>query len=300
VTQEQPTLDLRAAIERQLIVLVPLPHVTYGPLAATAAMLVFQAFVRAAFERPGDSTSRRDYPLIVDEFQVLVEHGATQDVAAALSQLRALGIPAIYAHQALAQLGDLRDLMLINAENRVILRTQEPDASVYASLYAASGLSAIDISSQEPNEHQYARFVVGGAPAGPFSIEPLPWPSFVEAPVGPYAGPNWQTIVPGDHAPSCDEASLQLRDYDRELCRLIYRTPFDEARVARLAQAANDEWRLVNQRWQAIAQVQRQHIIEHPGCISDRVERVLWLSRLGFARPRLLAETEYRRAGMGE
>jgi hypothetical protein len=301
VAQEQPTFCFSDAIERRLIVLAPIPHVAFGPLAATAAMLMFQALLRAAFERPGTAQTRRNYPLIVDEFQVLVEHGATQDVAAALSQLRSQGIPAIYAHQSLGQIGELANLMLVNAENRVLLRTQEPDASVYARQYATSGVTAADIAGQEPNEHQYARFTCAGVSLGPFSMAPLPWPKETPAVVATYAGPDWQLVVPADlpqagTPPELLERDQALRDYDGDLCRIIHKLPPDEARYAILAACAEDEWRLLNDRWVRIAHAQRRFILAHPGSVPDRFERVRWLSRLAYARPRLIAEAEYRRA----
>src|SRR6185503_13414319 len=121
VTQEIPTFHFSEAIEEKLIVLAPIPHVTYGHLAATAAMLMFQLFVRAAFERPGSALTRPNYPLIVDEFGVLVNKGATEDVEAALTQLRSLGVPTLYANQTMDQIAELSDKMLINAENRIIM-----------------------------------------------------------------------------------------------------------------------------------------------------------------------------------
>jgi hypothetical protein len=301
MTQQRPTFRFSDAIADQLIVLCPIPHVTYGPLAATAAMLLFQSFMRAAFERPGSATTRRDYPLLVDEFQVLVEHGATQDVAVAITQLRSLGIPTLYAHQALAQVGDLRDLMLINAENRILMRTQEPDASLYARHYAAAGLSGADIASQEPTEHQYARFVVGGQVVGPISIVPLPWPTALTIMPDPYDGPDWPTIRPSHYPPATSDpveqiAAMMAADCDEQLLILIYGTPYGDDLALRLAeQMTDDEWNLLNSRWEAIARTQRQYILDHPGCIPDRDERVRWLSRLGYARPRILAEIEFLR-----
>ncbi len=300
ITQAHPTFRFSDAIAERLIVLCPIPHVAYGPLAATAAMLIFQNFMRAAFERPGSATTRRDYPLIVDEFQVLAEHGATQDVAIAITQLRSLGIPTLYAHQALAQVGDLRELMLINAENRILMRTQEPDASVYASHYGAAMLSAADIASQEPTEHQYARFVVGGQAVGPISMVPLGWPSAITTTPDPYNGPDWQNIIPAALSNGADQASAPLTpgvaEYDQKLLTLVYRTPFRDELAQRLAERlCDDEWHLLNSRWEAIARVQRQYILQNPGCIPNRDERVRWLSRLGYARPRLLAESEFLR-----
>ncbi len=97
------SLDLLDAIHRRLIVLIPVPHVTLGGLASAIGMLIFQAFIRAAFGREGTALERTSYALVVDEFQVLIEHSAADDLKKALSQLRSQGIPALYAHQALAQ-----------------------------------------------------------------------------------------------------------------------------------------------------------------------------------------------------
>jgi hypothetical protein len=70
------------------------------------------------------------------------------------------------------------------------------------------------------------------------------------------------------------------------------------------AQLDDQVWYLMNSRWEAIARTHRQYILDHPGCIPDRDERVRWLSRLGFARPRLFAEIEFLRirqaTGLGQ
>lgn len=303
VAGAQPTFSFSEAFEQRLIVLAPIPHIGYGHLAATAAMLMFQALLRAAFARPGSVLERADYPLVVDEFQVLVANGATQDVAAALTQLRSQGIPAIFAHQALEQIGDLANLMLLNAEQRVILRTQEPDASVYARQYA--DLRATDISGQVATEHQYLKLTRDGLPLGPFSIEPLPWPAPPTRAVPSYRGPAWQTIVPplgsaADPGLSRDEgfgqrSDQQLTNYDHSVAHMIHSHPYSAETAEQLAGAAPDAWQLLMSRWTAIADAQRRYILANPGCIPDPVERIRWLSRLRFARPRLLAEAEFRR-----
>lgn len=300
ISQQQATFRFAEAFEQGLIVICPIPHVRYGTLASTVAMLIFMALMRAAFERPGTAATRSDYALIVDEFQVLVEHGATQDVATALTQLRSLGIPSIYAHQTLSQIGDLRDLLMVNAENRVIIRTQEPDASSYARHYAASGISATDISGQDASEHQYARFAIAGSPMPLCSIKPLPWPtppgdghlylekgltqnSKLKAQNLPEA---WRSIVPAG-----DEAQQR---YDQQLALLCHRE-YSAKLAQALAQCSTEDWALIMQRWPVIARAQRRYILTHPACIPNRLERQRWLSRLGFARPRLLVDAEYRR-----
>lgn len=284
VAQAQPTLDLAQMIASRMIVLVPLPDVALGGLAGAVGVLIAQAFVRAAFSRSGSDQTRYDYPLIIDELQVLIGNSDTSDMATAITRLRSLGIPTIYAHQALAQLGDLRDLMLINAGNRIILQTQEPDASVYARAYAASGLTAADLSGQPPNDHQYAVLRCRGTVAGPFSMQPLPWPVAQEDLPPPYAGPDWHSILPDDSDPA-----------DRLIARVVYETANSPGAARELAQLDDGDWHRLLSRWECIRRCQRQYILDHPGCIPDRLERQRWLSRLYAARPHALAAAEYLR-----
>lgn len=284
VAQARPTLDLTQMIADRMIVLVPLPDVALGGLAGAVGMLIAQAFVRAAFNRSGSDHTRHDYPLIIDELQVLIGNSDTTDIATAITRLRSLGIPTIYAHQALAQLGNLRDLMLINAGNRVILQTQEPDASIYARAYAASGLTAADLSGQPPNEHQYAVLRCRGVVAGPFSMQPLPWPVAHDEAPPPYRGPAWRDVLPENADPA-----------DRFIARVVYDASTNATAARELARLSDTDWQRLLERWEQIRHVQRQHILAHPGCIVDRLERQRWLSRLYAARPRVLAAAEYLR-----
>ena len=287
VTQPSPTLSLLDAIEQGLIVLVPMPEMTLGDLAGTIGMIVFQAVVRAALSRDGDDQSRATYALIIDELQVFAGTGDTRDVRKAITQLRSLGIAGVYAHQSLTQLGDLQDEMLTNAFSRIILKTQEPDASTYARHYAASGLTAADIAGQDPNEHQYAVLLCDGRPTGLFSMQTLPWPDVEQVEIAPYAGEPWQTIVPADS---------HMHALDRRIAGIVYGEHADwQAVVAALAALGDDDWARLLARWEAIRACQRVHILAHPGCIPDRLERQRWLSRLRAATPRILAAAEYAR-----
>lgn len=67
-------------IADRMIVLVPLPDVALGGLAGAVGMLIAQAFVRAAFSRSGSDQTRHDYPLIIDELQVLIGNSDTSDM----------------------------------------------------------------------------------------------------------------------------------------------------------------------------------------------------------------------------
>jgi hypothetical protein len=85
--------------------------------------------------------------------------------------------------------------------------------------------------------------------------------------------------------------------FDRHVLRLVYDPPAAPAELGqRLArQLSERQWHKLKERWNAIRLAQRQHILRHPGCIPERLERQQWLSRLLVARPRILAEIEYHR-----
>lgn len=172
--QSFPQWTFAEAIANRWIVLAPIPHRTLGGLAGPVGMLLFQSFMRAAFSRPGSDQTRAEYGFIGDEFQVLVENADAKDVRDALTQVRAFGIITIIANQLHKQLGDLAEYALTAISNRIVLRTQEPDAALYAKQYAESGINATDVSGQEPREHQYAWIGVHGQLTKLFSMQPLP------------------------------------------------------------------------------------------------------------------------------
>jgi len=308
VSQPASRLNLLDAIERQQIVLAPLPHVTLGDLASAVGMLLLQQFVRAAFARPGNDQTRHTYPLIIDELQVFIgKDGDSTDIQNAITQLRGLGIAGIYAHQTLDQLGALKDDLLTNSGSRLILRTQEPDSSAYAKLYAASGITANDIAGQDANEHQYAVLQCDGQRTGLFSMIVLPWPAPLAVTTEPCVGDDWQTRVPPDSPCPID---------DRDLTQLIYGKHAQFANVVQvLADYSASDWQYTCARWEAIRAYHRQYILDHPGCIAidesitdpdlsvqatkraaqQRLDRQRWLSRLLVATPRILAAAEYAR-----
>ncbi|HEY3232908.1 MAG TPA: hypothetical protein VGJ87_26990, partial [Roseiflexaceae bacterium] len=293
VSQPASRLNLLEAIEGKQLVLAPLPHVTLGDLASAIGMLLLQQFVRSAFSRPGNDQTRHTYPLIIDELHVFIgKDGDSTDIQNAITQLRGLGIAGIYAHQTLDQLGALEKEMLTNSGSRLILRTQEPDASTYAKLYAASGITANDIAGQDANEHQYAILQCDGERTGLFSMIVLPWPKPLSIPIEPYHGPDWQMLIPPDSPEP---------DADAELLGLIYQTHARLANVVQmLADYSEEDWQFVLERWDTIRQYHRQYIIANPGCIAvdetitdpdpevqaakraarQRLDRQLWLSRL--------------------
>jgi len=289
VSIPEPTVDLNVVMEEGYLLLFPLPHNTLGELAEFVAMLVFWSIVRAAYRRPGTDQTRATVPVLIDEFQIFAGEGNAADVRAAISQLRSLGIGSILAHQALDQVGDLRDELLQNAANRLILRTGEPDSATYARMYAAYGVTSIDIAAQPPADHQY--LVAVGPDRAPrmCSIQPLPWPKPVALTVPPPPERDWQTILPAARAP----AGVPLRD--AEILGLVYRpTDVGEA-AAHLAGLSEEAWEALLGRWRQIRTAQRAYLLANPGAVPERLERQRWLSRLRWAWPRVLAAAGYQR-----
>lgn len=318
IAQPLPTIDFLECMEHGRIVVLPLPHRTLGGIAEFVGMLLLQAVLRAAFRRPGSDQTRSTVPLIVDELQVFVGQGQSRDMQDAITQLRGFGIGGIYAHQTLAQLGTLRDEMLTNSANRMILRTLEPDASAYASLFPTTDLTAADISGQPADEHQYVLLAGGAGPAELCSIRPLPWPAPLDTDrdLPPYHGPGWQSVLPGaDARRAPEECTPGAAPLEALIARMIY-GPIDPQHVAaQLARLPDDEWAYLCARWDAIRRHQRQYILDHPSCIAlderlvdadperqallrrqdRRRRRQQWLSRLETRTPRVLAAAGYAR-----
>jgi hypothetical protein len=289
LTQPIPTVDFLLAMDEGDIVVIALPHVTLGDdLAGIAGMVLFQAIVRAAFRRGGTDLTRETVPLIIDEFQQFASDGESEDVRTAMTQLRSLGIGGVYAHQSLTQLGKLKDEMLQNSASRLILSTNEPDASVYAKQFPGSDLTAADVDGQQFNEHQYAVFS-GDQKAEVCSIRPLMWPTPLEVVAPPYNGTegDWKRALP----PGDDET----RAADKAICDLIYGHIDIRQVAAQLAMLPDDEWEELLARWDVIRHYQRQFLIRNPGSEPDRRDRQRWLSRLGFTTPRVLAAASYQR-----
>jgi len=302
VVQPQPLFGFDRAMDERWIVLIDLPHNRLGPLAGVVGMLVFNMFIRAALQRAGETSTRLNYPLYVDEVQVFLENSDGKDFALALSQLRGFGVPTVYLHQALMQLGEYKELMRVNAGSRIIMRTKYPDSHELAREYADWGLTGTDISSLNPWKEQYAVLRVQNTEYGPLSLEPLPWPQAHRNVVGDEQalferfaqkwrrghGAAWQQHIPPD---SPDP------DVDREVVRLVYGQHADERgivdRFTDNQRLSAPEWSLILDRWSALRAFQRGYLLAHPEITEDRD---VWLSRLLACHPRILTRIDYARA----
>lgn len=329
LTQPEPTVDFLRCMEEGRIVIMPLPHRTLGGMAEFIGMLLLQSVMRAAFRRPGSDQTRTTVPLIIDELQIFIgDDGKSKDIQDAITQLRGFGIGGIYAHQTLVQLGDLRDEMLTNSANRMILRTQEPDASAYAKQFPTTDLTAADISGQDYNEHQYVVFAGGEGPPEVCSIRPLMWPAPLDTDrdLPDYNGPDWQTLTPLAHTEMCAaEREDGAATLEMLLARMVYGKIDMQYVSAQLALLPDDVWEYIRTCWKVVANYQRQYILDNPHCIAfdpdflrndpnlaaqlhddpaqmallqrqdRRNERQRWLSRLETRMPRVLSAAGYQR-----
>jgi hypothetical protein len=292
-TRPVPTLNIRAAMETGQIVLIPLPSERLGGMARGIGSLLIREFVKGAFARSGSDVDRRDWPLIADELQVLIDPLSNVDLETVLTRFRALGVPGLYAHQTLGQLGELASEMVGNVMNHIILRANEPDASFYAKLYASQSITPADISGQPALEHQYADLVCRGQPTRLFSYQPLMWPAPPHIELPPYDGPAWRSV----RAPARGATEQRLDDLIARLALLSQAARYDPLDVAsNVARTlSGDEWAEVKARWLSHRLAQREHILANPGCIPDHRERRVTVSVLRSGEPRLAAMVDYLR-----
>lgn len=312
------TFFFEEAIANKWIVFNPVPEDKLGARAGPIGMLTFQLFMRAAYARPGSDMTRENYIVALDEFDFLVRKGNPEDIAKALTKVRSFGVAVILLHQFLIQLEAFCGYVL-GLPNRLIMRVDGKDAQEYARVFDGSEVTAQDIANQ--SNHHYVRTMYGDTPIGPYSARPLEWLDELEVIAPSYDGADWQNVLPSDSAtPQFDAA---VRD-------LVYGEHEDwSAIVQALADANEERWQLVWTRWCSIALNQREYIFANPGCIplpsldelrsmtelgpdiaaieqqpdkllslqrdEQRMRRQLWLSRLRFGVPPILADAMYAR-----
>jgi hypothetical protein len=291
---EVPSIDFLEAMEKGLIVTIAMPHRQLGELAPLIGMLVIQSIVSAAYRRPGDALSRITAPILIDEVQVFIVDDDSPDLEQAFTQLRGFGVPLIVMHQYLTQLGKLLDTFKVNAGNRIILRTNEPDASVYARMYAQSGLKAEDILGMHALNHQYAATLGPNREQLIFSIVPSPWPERTDQRLPPALVPmDWQRRSPIADAELSNARRRKQRALDERIVKYIY-TPLSpqvhKYLTDQFAQLPDAQWEAFLQRWEEVRKFHYAYLLQHPNVIPDPLERQTWLSRLIGSRGGVIEE----------
>ena len=294
LTVERPSIDLRRAMDEGQIVLIPMPHRSLGGLAPLVGMLVLQSIVAAAYARKGDALTRTTAPVFIDEVQVFVVNEQSPDLEQAFTQLRGFAVPLIVLHQTLDQIGALKSTFTINAANRLILRTGEPDASEYAKMYSQASLSAEDIKAMHALHHQYAVTLGPNREQLVFSLIPNQWPPVPSHRLPPHLGSrDWQARTP-PAAP--DWTPTEIDDYagiDRLLASIIYRdhaiTEFERI-TAQLALLPELLWATLLEQWERVRACHYQYILDAPAVIPDQQQRQTWLTNLVASRGAVIEE----------
>jgi len=171
LTVRKSSFDCRKIMDAGQILLV---NLSKGRLGADACALLGSLLVTrlglAALSRSDVAESeRRNFWLYLDEFHSFT----TLSVAGMLSELRKYRLGLILAHQYVAQVApEVREAVFGNVGTLILFRVGPVDAR-FLEKYVVPELDELDLM-RLPNYHMYARLMVDGAPALPFSAKTLP------------------------------------------------------------------------------------------------------------------------------
>jgi len=164
ISQTKSAVDFRLVLDETKILLVDLAKGQIGHLPAQLlGMVLVSKLLSAAMTRVDHQTERGDFYLAVDEFQTF----STDVLPAMLSEGRKFGLNLILAHQNLAQLSPaVRETVLSNAANQIILRPGPPDAALI-SAWTRPAFSERELLNL-PNFKAVGRLLVEDRPSPPF------------------------------------------------------------------------------------------------------------------------------------
>lgn len=176
ISQTKSAIDFRQVLGEKRILLVDLAKGQIGQLPAQLlGMVLVSKLLNAAMSRVADQTEREDFYLAVDEFQ----NFSTDVLPAMLSEGRKFGLSLILAHQNLAQLNPaVRETVLSNAANQIILRPGPPDAALI-SVWTRPAFSERDLLNL-PNFKAVGRLLIEDRPSSPFYFDLVGPPSPVD------------------------------------------------------------------------------------------------------------------------
>jgi len=151
LSAKKSTIDFRQVMDEEQVVLI---NLSKGVLRTNSFLLgaLFVAKVQmAAMSRQNLAPSeRKPFYLYVDEFQ----NYATFSFAEIMSEARKYGLSLTLAHQSLEQLDEkLRSIILANAKNFVVFRTDRQDAELLVKYLISYDPFSVKSSSLEKSEY---------------------------------------------------------------------------------------------------------------------------------------------------
>jgi hypothetical protein len=267
--------------------------------------LLLNSFLMGAFARQAiPEEERRDYLLVVDEFQNFVDTGKA-DVERMLSMARGYRLGLMLAHQFTEQLPrEVLGAILKNAQTWVLFGLQADDARLFAGYM--DGLRAEDFQNLPPY-YSYQRTIVGNRQTGVYSARPLPIPGPTANP-GELPRPSSALVqrdshdvlrdalqaahVPGNVAAlvhgAAGESEEERRARILKLAGALYWSAEegDELAVQTLSMLTPDDLELYRRaRSRVLDRQERDRILARPWLIPDKAERIERLSALRWGTP---------------
>ncbi|MGA7733288.1 MAG: TraM recognition domain-containing protein [Chloroflexia bacterium] len=277
--------------------------------------LVLNGFLAGAFARQSiPQEQRRDYLLVVDEFQNFVDT-ARADVERMLSMARGYRLGLMLAHQYTDQVPkEVLSAILKNVQTWVVFGLQADDARRFAEYMNV--VEAEDFQNLPPY-YTYQRAIVDNMQTGVYSAAPLPLPIPAENPGA--------RRVSNQESERKEKAMLEMAEMNREVLRSV-RAP---ERIVKLARGEPEESENASRtrilklarelygpaeegnpdaikilstlsdgdrelyrraRRNVLDKEEREVILAHPQLIRDKAERIERLSALRWGTPR--AEVE--------
>jgi hypothetical protein len=253
-----------------------------GKIASIAATLLLTQMTLAALSRTNVPENQRpDWPVIIDEAQIVFEKNPGM-APIIFSQLRAMRIGTTVVHQNIEQLENILGVLGGNAQSRLILGAEMKDATTYGNNYSALGMTKEDFLNMEKFEHQYMKLY--GSDAMLFSARMPPLVKPLDEPQPKREYHNWRTVRPPARTADdrrFDEALAQFK----ELAVLDPNTAIQK--LGQLAMRDSAAYDAYCARTRAHRLAQRQFILDHPGCISNKEQRIRTLSALKIGVPRI-------------
>lgn len=171
IAQEESAFDFREIMDNQKILLVNLSKGRLGDINANLIGLILVGKILMAALSRVDSLNR-DLPpfyLYIDEFQNVT----TDSISTILSEARKYKLSLNVAHQFIAQLDEsIKDSVFGNVGSMASYRVSSEDAEFLESRFDPV-FSAKDLMELE-NYNYYAKMLINGTPAKPFSVKALP------------------------------------------------------------------------------------------------------------------------------
>ena len=306
--QPYSTVDFQAILDRGTI-FVGRVSPRLGEDQSFLGALVLNGFLTGAFARQSiPQEQRRDYLLVVDEFQNFVDT-ARADVERMLSMARGYRLGLMLAHQYTDQLPkEVLSAILKNVQTWIVFGLQADDARRFAGYM--EGLEPDDFRNLPPY-YTYQRTVINNTSTGVYSAAPLPLPlpaPAANAGAGIGGAPERERkerdrdMLRSAHVPDQvlnlvhgepQESEEGRRERILKLARELYQ-PAEEgdpkSTQVLSALSASDRELYRRARCNLLDKEDRARILARPELIGNKVERIERLSALRWGTPRVEVE----------